>query len=179
MLSPDPTYPAKRTQSPSGEFIIRQYFLPIRLNGEEIWALLDTGAHISLLPKDVAGNVLTTKNKPIGEGTYSLARLVEVPYKSYNLDFGILPHINDTIPEFKIEPYVDEPRTNAQLRNVEFQVPELTWPEIAERLDADPPVSVRASKLDFIILGLYGVLDQLNVAFTGNNSVSIAPKAPD
>lgn len=179
MPTPDPIYPAKRTQSPGGNFVIRQYFLPIRLNGEEIWALLDTGAHVSILPKSVAEDVLIPSDSAVDSGTYPLAGLVEVPYHSFKLDFEILSCIEGTIPELDIQPYVSESKTNAHLRNVEFQVPILTWPEIGDRMEAEHPVSIRENGMNFVILGLHGVLDQLNLSFTGNNSVSVGPKGPD
>ncbi len=179
MSSPDPLYPAKRTPSPGGNFTIRQFFLPIRLNGEEIWALLDTGAHISILPKEVADEVLHHYNSPVNEGTYPLARLVNVPFHSYELDFQILEHIDGTIPELDIMPYAEESRETARLRNIEFQVPDLTWAEIGERLNAEDPVSIHAEGFNYVILGLYGVIDQLSVSFVGDNSVTVTPIGPE
>lgn len=178
MQPTDPLYPAKKTISPGDEFTIRQFFLPIRLNGEEIWALLDTGAHVSILPKEVAGNVLTGYNSPVGNGTFPLARLVSVPYRSYELDFEIFHPIAGTIKELDILPYAENPSINAQLRGVEFQVPDYSWPEMAQKLNAESPMSIESYPLNYVILGLYGVLDQLAVSFVGDNSVSVGSIPP-
>ena len=176
MRHKDPIYPAKKNLSPEGNFIVPQFFLPIRLNGEEIWALLDTGAHVSILPKEVSDNVLSHFASTEDSGNFSLARLIQVPYESYKLDFQILEHIPDTIPNLNIQPYTEDPNVVASLSRVEFQKPTKSWPEIAEEIYTNSPIEVvDATELDYVILGLYGVLDQLAVSFVGDNSIRIGP----
>lgn len=169
-------YPSKRTPSPRDEFTIKQFFLPIRINGEELWALLDTGAQISILPKEIASVIFNRTNKPFDDGTYCLARLIGVPYKSYKLDIEILDYIDETMSELDIMPYAHRDPKSVRLRNIEFQVPQLTWPEIRERLSSEAPVSVESHELDYAILGLHGVLDQLSLSFVGDNSVQVGVK---
>lgn len=179
MHSTDPIYPAKQTYSPDGEFIIPRFFLPIRIHGEEVWALLDTGANISIIPQEISQNIIPQYKTPINQGTYPLAGLVEVPYKSYELDFDILRYIEGTMKELDLMSYADGVEAEVCLRGVEFQVPELTWPEMAEKLEAETPISVHGAKMSFVIFGLYGVLDQMTLSFVGDNSVAISSIGPD
>lgn len=178
MPSQDPTYPAKRTPSPGGEFTIQQFFLPIRLNGIEVWALLDTGAHVSILPQEISNEILNRYNRPTDEGTYPLARLVSVPYESYELSFELLQHIDDTIPELDIMPYTKNPGVVTRIQSVEFQVPTLTWNEIASHLDPGDPIQTDGTNPQYVILGLYGVIDQLSLSFVGDNSVTVSTISP-
>lgn len=177
MSHQDSLYPAKKTISPGGDFTIRQFFLPIRLNGVEVWALLDTGAHISILPREIADEILTSGNHPEDDGVYPLANVIEVPYQSYELNFQILEHVKGTMPEMNLQPYTNDVSITANLRNVEFQVPKYTWPEIADRVDSDS-LDINKGRLDYVILGLYGVLDQLVFSFVGGNSVSVSSIGP-
>lgn len=175
MSTPNPTYPATLAASPGGDFTIHRFFLPIRLNDEEMWALIDTGANISILPKEIADLVLTRYQAPINDGEYKLAGMVGVPYESYKLDFEVLGHIPGTMGELDIMPYMDQYQTEIFLRDVEFQVPKFTWSEIASRLESDSPVSIHGSELSYVVLGLYGVLDQMTLSFVGDNSVTVGP----
>lgn len=177
MSRPDPTYPSKRVQTADGNFTFRQFFLPVRINEEEVWALLDTGANISIMPKEIANEVIFPHQSPKNRGLYQLAGLIEVPYETYQVNFEILDYIEDTIPALDLEPYIGETHLE-KLHQVEFQVPKLTWPEIADKLQSEDPLSIRGDQMSYIILGLYGVLDQLTISFVGNNSVSISPYGP-
>jgi len=178
MDRPEPVYPAKRTSSPNGEFAIPQFYLPIRINNNVLWGILDTGANISILPREIADKIVPKRHEEIDSGVYSLAGLVGVPYRSYNLDFEILEYIPETIPELDLTPYSGNHRSVVKVRNVEFQVPQQTWPEMADKLDADPPLNINGSEMNKAILGLYGVLDQLTLSFIGDNSVSISAHGP-
>lgn len=175
MLPSEFTYPSKRTPRPGGDFTVRQFILPIEISNHLVWAWLDTGANISILPKEIASDIVPSWKTPKDSGRYKLAGIVEVPYKSYELNFDILEYIDPTIPELDLEPYEEDSISIIGLQNVEFQVPELTWEEIAERLEATDPLSVHGENLGFVILGLHGVLDQLNLSFVRDNSVSISP----
>lgn len=178
MASEDPIYPAKRTTLPNEELTFPQFFLPIRINGEEMWALLDTGANVSILPLEIANQVISPADSRVDDGTYPMASIIGVPYVSYELNFEVFEYINNTIPELNLIPYTTEGTVAVELRNVEFHVPQLTWPEIANRLEAEEPLSVHGDELTFAILGLYGVLDQLTLSFVGDNSVQISPVGP-
>lgn len=167
------TYPSKRTEKPGGDFTIRHFILPIRIRGTPVWAWLDTGANISILPKEIATQELGLRLGKV-EGEYSLAGLVEVPYHTPNLSFDILEYIDGTIPELDIESYRSDGEVAVSMNQVEFQVPTLTWKEMAGNLSAEHPVSIKESRMPFVILGLYGVLDQLNLSFVGNSAVTIS-----
>jgi hypothetical protein len=135
---------------------------------------LDTGANVSILPREVASDVTSLRSPQVSDGKYALAGVVEVPYQSYSLDLSILEYINNTIPELNLKPYTRPQVRNAvHLSGVEFQVPVLTWPEIAQKLAAETPMSVRYHEMKTVILGLHGVLDQLNLSFVGDNSVTV------
>lgn len=171
-------YPAKQTSDPNGEFTIPRFFLPISICDEEMWALLDTGANISILPKELAESVIPRRMSPVDNGKYPLAGIVEVPYTSYEMNFKIFDYIKGTIPNLDLMPYTTRPNIAVELRAVEFQVPEFTWPEIAAKLDAESPLAIYGGEMDFAILGLYGVLDQLTLSFVGDNSVAISAIHP-
>lgn len=168
------TYPSKRTERPGGNFTVRQFILPIRLRGHLLWALLDTGANISILPREVADDISNFKVKNSADGEYSLAGLVKVPYQSYKLNFEILEYVEGTIPQLDLSPYKPNPSIATSLSKVEFQMPLLTWPEIANRLNATSPVSIESAPVPWVILGLYGVLEQLSLSFIGHNSVTLS-----
>lgn len=178
MSSDEPVYPAKRTTLPDADLTFPQFFLPIRLNGVEMWALLDTGANVSILPKEIAEEVVSHQHRLVDQGTFPLANLIGIPYSCFELDFEILEYIDETIPHLDIMPYTNQPSVAVELRNVEFHVPGLTWPEISEQLTAEEPVAVDGRKLTYAILGLHGVLDQLTMSFVGDNSVRISPVGP-
>lgn len=170
------TYPAKRTEKPGGDFTVRHFILPIKIRGTTLWAWLDTGANISILPKEIAINEIGLNIGSDTDGMYSLAGLVRVPYHSIDLSVNIPKYINNTIPELDLSPYESSSETAVRLQDVNFQVPNLTWSEIADHLQATPPVQIVDSDMPWVILGLYGVLDQLNLSFVGQNSVSISSK---
>lgn len=173
-----PRYPAKRNASPGGDFTIRQFFLPTRIHNEEVWALLDTGANISIMPKEVADQLLPSYQTPKDRGIYRLAEIVGVPYSTYTIDVQLLDHINGTIQEMDLQPYSDRGESVANISQVEFQVLDYTWPEIASRLNAEDNISIRGEELSFVIFGLYGILDQLSVTTVGDNSVQVEPIRP-
>lgn len=168
------TYPAKKVERAGGDFTVKQFILPVEIRGEALWALLDTGANVSILPQELASDVLGLRTNQAAHGRYDLAGLVSVPYETHSLNVKILEYIQNTIPELRISDYDAGPtRTAVHLRNVEFQTPIFTWEEIAAHLTSTPPIALKSVNMRWVILGLYGVLEQLNISFVGDNSVSI------
>lgn len=173
-----PRYPSKLNNDPDGDFTIPQFFLPTRIFGEEVWALLDTGANISIVPKTVADQLLPAYAAPIGSGEYMLADLVGVPYSTYSVDVQLLKHINGTIQEMDLRPYSENGEPITTLNQVEVQVPHYTWPEIADRLHADGDISAEGEELNYVIFGLDGILDRLSVTTVGDNLIQVEPVEP-
>lgn len=168
------TYPSKRTEKPDGAFTIRQFILPVQLRGSALWAWLDTGANVSILPKEIATTEIGIHLRGEPDGTYALAGLIEVPYHTRHLSMEILDYIESSIKELNLGPYKSDPSVAVSLTEVEFQIPSLTWSEIADKIDVEAPLTKKSQGLPFVILGLYGVLDQLNLTFVGENAVTIS-----
>lgn len=174
MVPKEFTYPSKRVPRPGGDFTVRQFILPVEIEGTTLWAWLDTGANVSILPREIAEDITYLQSPQHTDGEYALAGVVNVPYQSHTFDIKILDYIPDTIPELNLEPYTTgSPDVALHLSNVEFQTPIMTWPEIADHLTAESPASLKNNEMKTIILGLHGVLDQLNLSFVVDNAVTI------
>lgn len=174
MVRREYTYPSKRVPRPGGDFTVRQFILPVEIKGTAVWAWLDTGANVSILPREIAEDITYLRSTQHTDGEYALAGVVDVPYQSYTFDLDILDYIPNTIPELDLEPYTtDSAEVAVPLTDVEFQTPIMTWPEIADHLTAEPPVALKRHGMNTIILGLHGVLDQLNLSFVADNAVTI------
>lgn len=174
MPSGEFTYPSKRTERPDSDFTVRTFILPVQIRNSVRWAWLDTGANVSILPREIARDLIRLRSSSHSEGEYSLAGLVKIPYQSYSMDVNILEYIPDTIPQMDLDPYQTSSSPAVTLNNVDFQVPTMTWPEIADRIEASSPISLEDTEMGWVILGLYGVLEQLSLSFVGNNAVTLS-----
>lgn len=168
-------YPSKAVPRPGGDFVVRQFILPIEIGNEILWAMLDTGANVSILPRELAREFISLRSTEDIDGEYTLAGVVNVPYQTYNLETNLLNHISGTIEELNLEPYETDSVSKISLNEVEFQVPTLSWAEIAHSLEANGETSISTREMRRVILGLHGVIDQVNLSITNDNCVTVQP----
>lgn len=168
------TYPSKKLPNPGGDFTVRQFILPIEIRNTVLWGWLDTGANISILPKEIAERSLGMNIGTKADGGYNLAGMVRVPYQTHKMDVNIFDYIEDSIKELNDEVYSSEGEIAFSLTQVEFQVPTLTWPEIADRLTATEPMFIVDEPMPWVILGSKGVLELLNLTMSGNNALRVS-----
>lgn len=173
MFPPQATYPSKRVPG-GGTLTTRQFVLPLRIQGSLLWGVLDTGARISVLPKELADAKLGISPVPhVGQDAFPFAQFVEVPYETREFTVDILEPDGAAIRALDFAEYEDIQKT-FRIPDVEFKIPALSYPEIADRLDATAPVDIKRAPLRFAILGVYGLLEDLNVSFVSDNAVTIS-----
>lgn len=160
---------------PGGQFTVRQFILPIQINGTPLWGWLDTGANVSIIPKEVATSELGMSITDRADGGYDLANLVRVPYQSHTFDVGFFDHIDGTIRRLDDEPYQRGAGINFRIFDVEFQIPTLTWPEIAAKIVPQKPTMVVDNPIPWVILGSDGVIEKLHLSIVGDNAVTVSP----
>lgn len=174
MLPAEHTYPSKRVERINSDVTARTFILPIVLHNTVRWAWLDTGANVSILPREIAEEIINLRPRGSIDGEYALAGVIRIPYQSYTLNVDILEYINDTIPNMDLTPYNRSSPTAVSLSNVRFRVPTMRWPEIADKIHTETPVTIDNGEMGWVILGLSGVLEQLSLTFVGNNAVTIS-----
>lgn len=173
MTLPEFTYPVKRFPNHSGERTFRQFILPIRIRGEPMWGVIDTGANVSILPKPQAEALGLKPTNRAAEDSYAVAGILQVPYISEQLTLEILEPDEQAIHELDIERYDDASPVAMVRGDVLFQVPHYSYPELAQMIDASGPVEALSQPLGWVILGVEGVIESLNMTFVRDNAVTI------
>lgn len=172
-------YPSKRLPEPGGDFIVHQFIIPIRINRTILWGWLDTGANVSIIPKEIASQDLGLNVDDDADGAYDLATMIRVPYKTYSFDLEILEYIDGTMPMLHDVPYRFSGEAEIILEDLDFQVLTLSWKEIAQKLRPSPPLHSISVSMPWVILGSDSVLEQLHIEMDGYEEVFISPKTED
>lgn len=173
MTLPEYTYPVKRFPSHSGERTFRQFILPIRIRGAPMWGVIDTGANVSILPKPQAEALGLQPSSRQAEDSYAVAGILQVPYISDRLKVEILEPDDQAIHELDIGRYDDSASAAMVRDDVLFQIPHYSYPELAQMIESTGAVEALSQPLGWVILGVEGVIESLNMTFVSDNAVTI------
>lgn len=175
MILPKTTYPSKRLSDPGGDFLVRQFIVPIQIGDTALWGWPDTGANVSIMPKELAEGHLGMEIDSQADGGYNLAGLIRVPYKTHEFNVGFYRHIGGTIKTLDQQEYVGQDEVEFTIEQVEFQIPIYTWEEIGESLGSSEDIMFLESPMPMVILGAKGVLENVQLTTFGNEFIILSP----
>lgn len=114
-----------------------RYPVPIEINGERLWAVIDTGAPKNLIPLEAARKIGLDFDR--NETTkYPLLSGIEVEYFDVEMDITVMEYSEPVWSRFNLTEY--EYLTNKTafvLDSMDFRVPNITWSELHDSVEVN------------------------------------------
>lgn len=140
----------------------KQYLLPVRINGETVLGLIDTGSPINFISYSAARRLDLNPEESERDGIYNFVGGLPVPYARVECGIEILP-----LKDSSAEPVIT-------LESQEFRVSKKSLGELSGKIsmeDSDLDVDVQDSE-GLIILGT-NIMSEIRLEIGGDRPITV------